>query len=229
MSLLYLYAVLAEPAQPGAGLAGEPLCLVACSGLLVAAGEVETLPAVTPETLAAHDSVVRRLAGQVEAILPVRFGEHVREEGELSGLMASRSRELAEALEKVRGCEQMTLRVFGEPDPVTAVSADADPQGGPGARYLEARRRELERERSLPEIGPLREALKPFLRAERVERRTDGRLLGSAYHLVRRQDVPAYLAAVREAEGQLNGRRVSASGPWPPYAFGPGLETGRRP
>lgn len=227
MSPLYLYAVLAEePAQPGTGLAGEPLRFVACSGLLVAAGEVETLPTVTPETLAAHDSVVRRLAGQVEAILPVRFGEHVRDEGELSGLLASRSRELAEALEKVRGCEQMTLRVFGDPDPV--ISAP-DPQGGPGARYLEARRRELERERSLPEIGPLRETLKPLLQAERVERRTDGRLLGSAYHLVRRQDVPAYLAAVREAEGQLNGRRVSASGPWPPYAFGPGLETGRRP
>lgn len=227
MSPLYLYAVLAEePAQPGAGLAGEPLRFVACSGLFVAAGEVETLPTVTPETLAAHDTVVRRLAGQVEAILPVRFGEHVRDEGELSGLLAPRSRELAEALEKVRGCEQMTLRVFGDPDPVTD---DSDPQGGPGARYLEARRRELERERSLPEIGPLRETLKPLLQAERVERRTDGRLLGSAYHLVRRQDVPAYLAAVREAEGRLNGRRVSASGPWPPYAFGPGLEPGRRP
>ncbi len=225
MSLLYLYAVLAEPAQPGSGLAGEPLRLVSCSGLMVAAGEMETLPTVTPETLAAHDSVVRRLAGQVEAILPVRFGEHVQDERELSGLMASRSRELAEALEKVRGCEQMTLRVFGEADPVPD---NSDPQGGPGARFLETRRRELERERSLPEIGPLRETLKPLLRAERVERRADGRLLGSAYHLVRREDIPAYLAVVRESEGRLNGRRVSASGPWPPYAFGPGLESGRR-
>ena len=226
MSLLYLYAVLAEPAQPGSGIAGEPLRLVACSGLLVAAGEMETLPAVTPETLAAHDSVVRRLAGQVEAILPVRFGEHVQDERELSGLLASRSRELAEALEKVRGCEQMTLRVFGEADPVIETP---EPQGGPGVRYLETRRRELERERSLPEIESLRETLKPLLQAERVERRPSGRLLGSAYLLVRREDVPAYLAAVRESAGQLNGRRVAASGPWPPYAFGPGLESRRTP
>lgn len=225
MSPLYLYAILpaetAEPAQPGDGLAGEPLRLVPCSGLLVAAGEMETPPAVTPETLAAHDSVVRRLAGQVEAILPVRFGEHVEDEGELAGLLAPRSRELSDALEKVRGCDQMTLRVFGEPDPP---ADEPEPSGGPGARYLEARRRELERERSLPEIEPLRETLKPLLRAERVERRADGRLLGSAYHLVRREDVPAYLAAVQQAEGRLNGRRVAASGPWPPYAFGPRLE-----
>lgn len=225
MSLLYLYAILpaevTEPAQLGAGLAGEPLRLVPCSGLLVAAGELETPPTVTPETLAAHDAVVRRLAGQVEAILPVRFGEHAQDEGELASLLAPRSRELSEALETVRGCDQMTLRVFGDPEPPIS---ETEPQGGPGARYLEARRRELERERSLPEIEPLREALKPLLRAERVERRADGRLLGNAYHLVRREDVPAYLAAVRQAEGRLNGRRVAASGPWPPYAFGPRLE-----
>lgn len=222
MSRLYLYAVLAEePADPGAGLAGEPLRLVSGSGLRVAAGEMETPPEVSPETLAAHDAVVRRLAGQVEAILPVRFGEHVADERELSGLLSSRSRELAEALETVHGCDQMTLRVFGEPDPVRD---EPEARGGPGARYLEARRRELERERSLPEIEPLRQALQPFLRAERVERRREGRLLGSAYHLVRRQDVPAYLAAVREAEGRLGSRKVTASGPWPPYAFGPRLE-----
>lgn len=219
MSPLYLYAVLAdEPVEPGAGLAGEPLRLVPGSGLLVAAGELETPPVVTPETLAAHDAVVRRLAGQVDAILPVRFGEHVADERELASVLAPRSRELSEALETVRGCEQMTLRVFGEPEPVPE---EPGPSGGPGARYLEARRRELERQRSLPEIEPLRETLKPLLRDERVERRADGRLLGSAYHLVKRADVPAYLAAVKEAEGRLNGRRVAASGPWPPYAFGP--------
>lgn len=222
MSRLYLYAVLADrPAEPGAGLAGEPIRLVPGSGLMIAAGELETPPTVTPETLAAHDAVVRRLAGQVEAILPVRFGEHVADERELADVLAPRSRELAEALETVRGCDQMTLRVFGEPGPEPA---EPELPGGPGARYLEARRRELERQRSLPEIEPLRETLKPLLRAERVERRADGRLLGSAYHLVRREDVPAYLAAVREAEGRLGGRKVAASGPWPPYAFGPRLE-----
>ena len=46
-----------------------------------------------------------------------------------------------------------------------------------------------------------------------------GRLLGTVYHLVRREDVPAYEEALKEES------RVTASGPWPPYAFAPGLGT----
>jgi hypothetical protein len=197
---------------------------VRCGEVLAVVGEVEA-GAATPAALAAHDAVVRRLAGRFDALLPVRFGERVRNEADLATLLGPRSHDLAEALERVRGCEQMTLRVFGDPDPVP------DPRepdhGGPGTRYLEARRREAERASSLPEIEPLRKILQPLLQGERIERREQGRLLGSVYHLVRRESVPAYLAAVREAEGKLGDRRITVSGPWPPYAFAPGL--GDRP
>jgi hypothetical protein len=216
-----VYAVVSEePADP----LEEGLRLVRCGEVLAVVGEVEA-SAVTPEALAAHDAVVRRLAARFDALLPVRFGERVRDEADLAALLGPRSRALAEALERVRGCEQMILRVFGDPDP--APEPEGLDHGGPGTRYLEARRREAERSRSLPEIEPLRELLQPLLRDERIERRDQGRLLGSAYHLVRREDVPAYLSAVREAEGKLGDRRVAASGPWPPYAFAPGL--GDRP
>jgi hypothetical protein len=216
-----VYAIVSEePAVP----LEDGLRLVRCGEVLAVVGEAEA-GAVTPEALAAHDAVVRRLAGRFEALLPVRFGQHVQDERDLATLLGPRSRGLAEALERVRGCEQMTLRVFGDPDPVP--EPPEPDHGGPGTRYLEARRREAERARSLPEIEPLRESLQPLLRAERIERREQGQLLGSVYHLVLREDVPAYLAAVRGAEGHLGGRRVTVSGPWPPYAFAPGL--GERP
>jgi hypothetical protein len=227
---LYVYAVISEPSagELPVGLAGEPLRVARCGGLLVAAGEQEARPrasAGAAGTLAAHDAAVRRLAGRVEAILPVRFGEWVRDERELEDRLAPRRRELAEALERVRGCEQMTLRLFGEPE---VREPEPEPDAGPGTRYLAARRRELEQARSLPELEPVRSALLPLVRAERIERKPLGRLpglLGTAYHLVRREDLPAYREALREAEARLAaGRRLVASGPWPPYAFAPGID-----
>ena len=212
MSPLYLYAVIdEEPALPlGAGLAGEPLRLVRCGELLVVAGEAD--PKITPANLAAQDAVIRRLS--VTAVLPIRFGEKVRDEEELCKLLNPRSSDLVAALERVRGCEQMTLRVFGEPAPPPP--APPEPSG-PGTRYMEARRREIERARSLPEIEPLLDRLRPLVQAERIERKEQGTLLGTAYHLVRREDVHAYKETVREEDG------VVVSGPWPPYAFAPGL------
>jgi len=163
--------------------------------------------------------VVSRLAGLFAAFLPVRFGESAADEAAMAAKIVPRERELAVALELVRGCVQMTLRVFGEPDPAPETAPAT--AGGPGTRYLEARRQEQERLHSLPEIGPLSTALRPWVRAERIERRAAGPLLGTAYHLVARDETAAYLAAVDEARGRIGGRRIKATGPWPPYAFAP--------
>ena len=197
---LYLYAVIDE--EPPS--LEEPLRLVRCGELLVVTGA--EVPPLTPENLAAQDAVLRRL--NVLALLPIRFGEKVQDEEELCKLLKPRAAELLEALEKVRGCAQMTLRVFGEPAP------PPDVQGGPGTRYLESRRRSY----SLPEVEPLLERLRPLVRAERIERKEQGNLLGTVYHLVRREDVPSYKEASEDP-------RVAVSGPFPPYAFAPGLST----
>jgi hypothetical protein len=220
VSPLYLYATIlvegeAEVAALEAGILGESLRLVRCGELLIVAGEIETVPTVTPENLARQDAVVRRLADQVDALLPIRFGEKARDEEELCKLLKPRSSNLVAALERVRGCEQMTLRVFGEPAPP---APEPQEDAGPGTRYLEARRREIERAHSLPEIELLLDRLRPLVQAERIERKEQDKLLGTVYHLVRREDVPAYKEAVK-------GQPVTASGPFPPYAFAPGLGT----
>jgi gas vesicle protein GvpL/GvpF len=224
LSGLYLYALLAgEPAGPAlAGLAGEPLRFLPCGGFVAAVGEQPAAPKVSAAALAGHDAAVRRLAERVAALLPARFGGWLPDAAALVARLAPHAAEVAAALALVRGCVQMTLRVFGEPLPAAAVRAEPPRAGpGPGARYLAARRQALARERSLPEIAPLTAALAPLLRAERLERHARGRLLGTAYHLVRREDAAAYGETVAGAAALLGGRTVAASGPWPPYAFAP--------
>ncbi len=219
--ILYLYAV-AEgvPAGPlDTGIGAEPLTLIPVGRLVVVAGSLPVRPSADAETLKKQDAVVRRLAGLFAALLPVRFGESASDEASVAAKIAPRETELTSALELVRGCVQMTLRVFGDPDPAPEPAPATS--AGPGARYLEARRREQAAFRSLPEIGPLNLALRPLLRAERIERQAAGPLLGTAYHLVPREGTAAYLNAVEEARSRIGGRRIVATGPWPPYAFAP--------
>lgn len=221
MTVLYLYALVdGDPPGPlGEGLKGEPLRQIRCGSFAAVVGDLPRKPEPDRGTLTAQDAVVRRLAEIFIALLPARFGEAFADEAVLRDRIAGQASGIAESLALVRGCVQMTLRVFGDSEP--PVDVDTEPGGGPGTRYLEARRREWERARSLPEIDPLREALRPLLRAERIERRETGLLLGTAYHLVLRDQTGAYLATLQEAGERIGGRRVSASGPWPPYAFGP--------
>jgi hypothetical protein len=219
--MIYLYALVDEkPAVPlGEGIAGEPLRLSPQRGLSAVTGQIPERPRPDRETLERQDAVVRRLAGLFGALLPARFGEIFADEHALAARLAPREPEVAGALALVRGCVQMTLRVFGDPEPLPDPEP---PEGGPGTRYLAARRWEIERAHSLPEIEPLREALRPLLRAERIERHeAAGPLLGTAYHLVLRESAGTYLATLETAKGQIGGRRVAATGPWPPYAFAP--------
>jgi hypothetical protein len=219
--LLYLYALVDDgPAAPlGEGIAGEPLRLLECGGIAAVTGEIPERPRPARATLQAQDAVMRRLADSFGALLPARFGEAFAAESALAGRIAPRSRQLADALNLVRGCVQMNLRVFGDPEP--APEPGPEPSGGPGTRFLAGRRRRYQRARSLPEIAPLSEALRPLLRAERVERHAAGPLLGTAFHLVPRPQTAAYLAVLEAARERLGGRRVAVSGPWPPYAFAP--------
>jgi Gas vesicle synthesis protein GvpL/GvpF len=217
-ALLYLYALVDEeaPGSLGEGIAGEPLRLVHRGGMAAVVGELGSRPQPGREALQRQDTVVRRLAELFGALLPARFGEAFADEAALMERLSPRAEEFAAALSLVRGCVQMTLRVFGDSE----VISETELQGGPGTRYLETRRRERERAHSLPEIDSLRQDLRPLLRAERIERHEAGRLLGTAYHLVPRAQTGAYLAVLEKAE-EAGGHRIAASGPWPPYAFAP--------
>jgi hypothetical protein len=208
---------------------GEPIAILRVGGLLAAVGHVEGRPAITAAHLARHDETVRRLALLVPALLPARFGECLPDAAALAESLAPRAGEIARALILVEGCVQMTLRVFGESgEPAaseTEAPVEATTQGGPGTRYLAARRRAANP--GLPEVAALRQSLRPLLRAERIERPSPGpakgQLLATAHDLVLRENAGDYVRTVENATAALAGRRVNVSGPWPPYAFAPGV------
>jgi len=225
MSPLYVYALLRDPdGRPlGVGLGGESLWALNVGGVFAVVGAMEDLPSLEPVSLRGHDAVVRRLAAATDAILPARYGAFLADEEVLARALAPRAAELIDALALVRGREQMTLRVYGEPPPFQGPATGEGVEGlGPGARYLQSRMRAHGRERTVHEIAPLRPALGGLVRSERVERHGKAPpLLASVYHLVDRGASVAYVSAVQEAAPILGAVRVTTSGPWPPYAFAP--------
>ena len=214
------------------------------AGLRVACGEVEAPPAATAAALAAHDAVVRRLGAAAAAVLPFRFGQHAGDPAALEAALSPRAAELAAALVCVAGCVQMTLRVFGDQagnqagdqagDEAGAAAEDETESGGaegagPGTRYLAARRRRERSALALPGVAELRAALRPLVRAERLERHGPGRLLLSVHDLVPAEAAAGYRAEVEAASTRRpSGPRVTVSGPWPPYAFGEAALGGER-
>jgi gas vesicle protein GvpL/GvpF len=226
VSPVYLYAVLAE-APAGAlpsGLAGEPMRLVTCEDVLAAIGDVTSPPGLDAASLRAHDAAVRRLAAASSALLPARFGSVALDDAQLREALRPRLAAFREGLRTVRGCEQMTLRFSrletAAPAESASLAEPPAPGGGPGTRYLDARRASLGDPRALPEVRRVLDALAPLVRGERRERHDRPPLIASVYHLVGRDSLEGYRSAV-ESAARAAGVRVTSSGPWPPYAFAP--------
>jgi Gas vesicle synthesis protein GvpL/GvpF len=220
---VYLYAVLgSRPASDcGVGICAERLRLVVVGDLVAVVGDVPMTPEPSAMTLRTQDAVCRRLAAEVDAVLPARFGTVVADDGALTETLALRSPRLVRALGRVAGCEQMTLRVWGDaPAPPPAARDETPAADGPGRRYLADRSRAHARAHSVPELAPLRQRLADLVRAELAERHDRPPLLATVQHLVRRGAGPRYLEHVDAARDSLKPWRVSATGPWLPYAFG---------
>jgi hypothetical protein len=216
---LYLYALVERRPDPGVrlgrGLARGALSVVRV-GRACAVVENAGVPEPTPESVVAHDRVVRRLTRLFPAVLPFRFGTIASDLATLRGLVAPFGERLDEAFDRVRGATQFTIRVTGPAAPPTK----RDPRGGPGTRWLTER---LASQR-IPEARCVIEATKPWVRETRTERRpAPGQgpaSLGTVYQLVAREDVRAWRRALAGALGELpRGVTATVTGGWPPYAF----------
>ena len=215
MKALYVYALVPAGLQSplGEGIDGETLRVAPLGALAAVVGEMEDRPSIAPASLRAHDAIVRRIAGTSDAVLPFRFGAMVTSEQELRDGLAPRLEALAVALERTRGCDQMTLRVYGE-GAAPAPARDPSP-AGPGTRWLQDRSPQVQ----LAEIARVREALAAMVRAEVVEPGGRPPLRASVFHLVPRAAIGDYRARVEALSRDLAPGRVDATGPWPPYAF----------
>jgi hypothetical protein len=217
----YLYAVAEGITDVGneGGVSGEPLEVRIVGNLLVVVGQVVEVPTVSAETLQSQDRVIRHLHAHAKSLLPARFGAAFASDHDLQSALQTQAAGLGERLARVRGCEQMTLRILRAahvaeasatpPTPAPAVPVSATSSG---TAYLLTRARP-------PEIAPLLDALTPIVRGTRVERGRVPDLVATVYHLVDRGKSDAYRMAAQEAATALATLRVRMNGPSPCYAF----------
>jgi hypothetical protein len=226
VSRVYVYALLdARPsgALPS-GLQGERLRTVQRAGVVAVVGHVAAAPEVEASALRAHDATAVALSQGAGAVLPARFGAVLDDEAALARFLEDHAGPLREALQLVRGCRQMTLRLSSvagraparPPEPPAAEAA-----AGPGTAYLEARAaREPHND---PRVRAVVAPLEGLVRATRVEGHRHPPLVASVYHLVPVDRLEDYRAALAATTGRSPDLHVSVSGPWLPYAFAPGL------
>jgi hypothetical protein len=229
MSRVYVYALVEERARrfrAGASTVSVIDCGTvpsASEGMLLRSTKIyaaverrDEVPVLSEAALTRQHQVVATLARRVDAILPVRFGSLI-EHDELLRIVHLRGHTLAPALERVRGHEQMTVRVFGASKAPELIAGPVS-----GARYLERRR--------AAQYGPvsgvadlIRSAVAPLVAVESVEQgRTH--VKATVHHLIRKGRSAEYIQLVNDAASEAAlPDRVAVSGPFAPFAFAPDI------
>ena len=221
---LYVYC-LAESiealAAPVAGISGASVELINVQdfSLLVSRFAEESAP-VTRENVLTHDNVIRSVLNETTP-LPFRFGSVVTEQ-QLDSYLNTHRADLKAKLTQVRGCVEMSVKIIWNTDQVEfKESADA---GGPGARFLEEKRREiLGGERRTAEAKHvaawLQEQVGTYVRQEAISLCPTEKLIVAAAHLVSREQITEYRDCLADARKTRPELHFLVSGPWPPYTF----------
>jgi hypothetical protein len=226
---LYVYC-LAENietlAAPVSGISGAPVNVIKVDdfSLLVSEFEGDSAPPVTRENALAHDAVVRSVLNETTP-LPFRYGS-VPTEAQLHSYIKSHRAALEAKLTQVRGCVEMSVKIIWNEDQtvVESESETGEGPGGPCARFLKEKRREIlggeRRTEQAKKLGAwLHEQIQQLVREEEVSLRPTEKLIIAAAHLVVREKVAEYrgrLTASRKTRPELH---FLVSGPWPPYTF----------
>jgi hypothetical protein len=207
--MLYLYALASAPATlPSTpGIAEALPFLEHVDGLCALVSEASEPSG--EEAVLAHARVVDDFAERNEAVLPARFGSGFADSAGLCQSIGERVDELNRALDRVRGCVELGLRVVAP--------SNNGKESATGRDYMRTRLEELRAaERAARE---LHEPLANLARATDQRVAATPSLLLSAAYLVPREQVDQFrdtVARLAEARPELT---VACSGPWPAYSF----------
>ena len=208
--MLYLYALTEHPAvlpPSPVSLAAEPL-----DGIDAVVGMIEN-EGIEPseQEILKHARVVEELAAVNAALLPARFGLGFSDADALQAAVAERIDGLHEALDRVRGCVELGVRVL------SGKSSAVVPVGASGREYMLGR---LDERRSTERLAD--ELHGPLAALARADTRSVGatpELVLSAAYLVPHENVERFRALVDEL-GRANAElTIACTGPWPPYSF----------
>ena len=212
---VYVYALAPHGLPSRMRLLGRQVRTVTIGDIDVVVGTPPARPEITTEALADQHALIVELASRVPALLPARFGSALTRAA-LRRVVEEHDDEIREAMDRVRGRRQMTVRVFGAP----AVPHETGGAAVSGTAFLQ-RRRELAHFEP-PEVEEIRRALGTHAADERVETGERG-LRVTVFHLVSNERIDAYLADAALLRRALEPHRVVVTGPWPPFAFAPAL------
>lgn len=176
-------------------------------------------PAPSLEEVRAHHRIVAAAWSAFPAVLPVRFGQWFATVGELRAAVDPKVATYAEALERVRGAGEFSVRIV---DP--ALEEPPEPEAGSGTEYLRAaaaraRHRSAAEARGREIAADLGRALGPLVRAERVDPAPGPHGLAAVSHLVARAAEAEYGAAVDRFAATRPDLRFLRTGPWPAWSF----------
>jgi gas vesicle protein GvpL/GvpF len=215
----YVFALVdALPSRSaGKGLSG-PLSIRELGAAFLVVERRADVPPIAFGSLKKHQDVVVRLAKQVPAILPVRFGTLLEPE-HLDEALQERDVEIAEAFDVVRDRVQFTWRSRGDRGSGIGNRASGATRNLPtsGAEYLQRAARAAH---PAPPAAfrALRSALAPLMVQQRYQPAARG-IPEAVYHLVEKTRVDRYVAAA-DAVMKTN-PALTVTGPFPPFAFAP--------
>jgi hypothetical protein len=203
--VIELYAITDDATPPD-----PPLRAVRSDGLTALYAPTEPHEA-TLEELERHEAVVEALM-ESRDLLPVRFGTLIADERAAARAVAERSEELAASLDRVRGAVELAVRAHPR-----RPAADEPARGASGRDYMSGRARQMEAARAVH--APLAHLARDSVTRPGPE------LLRAAY-LVDRAAVERFVSEVRRLQGAHPELDVLCTGPWPPYSFAEGGESG---
>jgi hypothetical protein len=211
----YLYA-LAEPDLPRHfTVLGRRLRNLTI-GNVAAVIERRVPPDFTTDEVRRQHAIITRLTSRLPVLLPARFGS-VTDEPALQARVSRHRPEILAAFEQVRGCVQMTVRIFG-------ISGEMREKLRSGARTgTEFLERARERSKHVPaEARIVRTEMSGSVKAERIAAGERPGLL-TVFHLVSLERLDLYRQRASGLQSLLPGHVVTVTGPWPVFAFAPEL------
>ncbi len=192
------------------GLDGAPLEEVSVGGVSTVFSRRHSVRETQREDAIVHGLVVGALERAADVVVPVRYGQEVRDERALADAVDGNAEAIRAAFVRVRGCAEIAVRVWG--------ARREAPQSVTGADYLRARRAAESQRRAT--VDSLHGRLFGLARDSRIRYGSlgDEELFVAAYLVPssRLDEVSRAVEAFGSAHPDLT---VVCTGPWPPFSF----------
>lgn len=206
--MIVLYALVPAGDTSPAATAPDGLRVLARGSVAALYDEREEAPSTSRQDILDFGRVVSDISKAGPA-LPVRFGTVVESLGALGDLLESREAEWRERLATVAGHVEIVVHAQDAAAPAPTPAAP-----GSGREYLMSRA--AARRHAEAMYDDLTAGLSAHCRESRRLQASEEIRVAC---LVPAGDTESFLAAVESWAGAQQGRRVTTTGPWPPFSF----------